>query len=137
MTGNERLARAVLLFFRGGPWTDDDRAVWETMTGYPTPTAATLCDSPARCCPTNGCEARAFRTRLHHRRSRDDRADRHDGGAAGGLLLGGYSVRTRRRSPTGSAASGWLAGDAKPWQLEAVTVVSERLVFKPRLSPVA
>ena len=44
MTGNERLARAVLLFFRGGPWTDDDRAVWETMTGYPTPTAATLCD---------------------------------------------------------------------------------------------
>ena len=58
MTGNERLARAVLLFFRGGPWTDDDRAVWETMTGYPTPTAATLCDSPARCCPTNGCEAR-------------------------------------------------------------------------------
>ena len=40
MTGNERLARAVLLFFRGGPWTDDDRAVWETMTGYPTPTDA-------------------------------------------------------------------------------------------------
>jgi hypothetical protein len=42
--GNERLARAVLLFFRGGPWTDNDRAVWESMTGYPTPTAATLCD---------------------------------------------------------------------------------------------
>jgi hypothetical protein len=31
----------------------------------------------------------------------------------------------------------WLAGDAKPWQPEAVTVVSERLVFKPRLAPVA
>ena len=44
MTGNERLARAVLLFFRGGPWTDNDRAVWESMTGYPTPTAATLCE---------------------------------------------------------------------------------------------
>ena len=44
MTGNERLARAVLLFFRGGPWSDNDRAVWETMTGYPTPTAATLCE---------------------------------------------------------------------------------------------
>ena len=28
----------------------------------------------------------------------------------------------------------WLAGDA---QSEAVTVVSERLVFKPRLTPVA
>jgi len=27
-----------------GPWTDDDRAVWESMTDYPTPTAATLCE---------------------------------------------------------------------------------------------
>jgi hypothetical protein len=31
----------------------------------------------------------------------------------------------------------WLAGDPKPWQPEAVTVVSDRLVFKPRLVPVA
>ena len=31
----------------------------------------------------------------------------------------------------------WLAGDLKPWHLEAVTVVSDRLVFKPRLVPVA
>ena len=31
----------------------------------------------------------------------------------------------------------WLAGDPKPWQPEAVTVVSDRLVFKPRLMPVA
>jgi hypothetical protein len=31
----------------------------------------------------------------------------------------------------------WLAGDSKPWQPEAVTVVSDRLVFKPRLAPVA
>ena len=31
----------------------------------------------------------------------------------------------------------WLAGDSKPWHPEAVTVVSERLVFKPRLAPVA
>jgi hypothetical protein len=30
----------------------------------------------------------------------------------------------------------WLAGDAKPWHPEAVTVVSGRLVFKPRLAPV-
>jgi len=44
VAGNERLARAVLLFFRGGPWTDNDRAVWVSMTGRPTPTAATLCD---------------------------------------------------------------------------------------------
>ena len=26
----------------------------------------------------------------------------------------------------------WLAGDAKPWQPEAVTVVSGRLIFRPR-----
>jgi hypothetical protein len=31
----------------------------------------------------------------------------------------------------------WLAGNAAPWQPDAVTVVSERLVFKPRLAPVA
>ena len=31
----------------------------------------------------------------------------------------------------------WLAGDSKPWHPEAVTVVSDRLVFKPRLAPVA
>lgn len=44
MTGNERLARAVLLFFRGGTWTDEDRVVWEVMTGHPGPTAASLCE---------------------------------------------------------------------------------------------
>jgi hypothetical protein len=27
----------------------------------------------------------------------------------------------------------WLAGDPKPWHPEAVTVASDRLVFKPRL----
>jgi hypothetical protein len=30
----------------------------------------------------------------------------------------------------------WLTGDPKPWHPEAVTVVSERLVFKPRLAAV-
>jgi hypothetical protein len=30
-----------------------------------------------------------------------------------------------------------LAGDARPWQSDAVTVVSDRLVFRPRLIPVA
>ena len=28
----------------------------------------------------------------------------------------------------------WLAGDPKPWQPHAVTAVSDRLVFKPRLA---
>ena len=31
----------------------------------------------------------------------------------------------------------WLAGDAKPWHADAVTVASDRLIFRPRLTPVA
>ena len=31
----------------------------------------------------------------------------------------------------------WLAGDARPWQPDAVNVLSDKLVFKPRLAPVA
>jgi hypothetical protein len=31
----------------------------------------------------------------------------------------------------------WLAGDARPWQPDAVDVLSDKLVFRPRLTPVA
>jgi hypothetical protein len=31
----------------------------------------------------------------------------------------------------------WLCGEDRPWQPEAVTVASDRLVFRPRLSQVA
>jgi hypothetical protein len=31
----------------------------------------------------------------------------------------------------------WLAGDPRPWRAQTVTVASDRLVFKPRLAPVA
>jgi hypothetical protein len=31
----------------------------------------------------------------------------------------------------------WPAGDPEPWHAEAAAVVSDRLVFKPRLAPVA
>jgi hypothetical protein len=31
----------------------------------------------------------------------------------------------------------WLVGDTQPYQPEACSVVSDRLVFKPRLAPVA
>ena len=31
----------------------------------------------------------------------------------------------------------WLAGDAKPWAGDAVTVVSDRLMSRPPLKPVA
>jgi hypothetical protein len=40
----ERLARAVLLFHRGGPWTEQDREVWLSLTGTPDATTRTLCD---------------------------------------------------------------------------------------------
>jgi hypothetical protein len=31
----------------------------------------------------------------------------------------------------------WLAGDEWPWHPDAVTAVSDRLVFRPRLMPMA
>ena len=31
----------------------------------------------------------------------------------------------------------WLAGDARPWQPAAVNVLSDKLVFRPRLTPAA
>ena len=39
-----RLARAVLLFHRGGPWTDADRAAWLGLTGEHEATTKVLCD---------------------------------------------------------------------------------------------
>ena len=31
----------------------------------------------------------------------------------------------------------WLCGESRPWQPDSVTVLSDRLVFRPKLSPVA
>jgi hypothetical protein len=31
----------------------------------------------------------------------------------------------------------WLCGNDQPWQADAVTVVSGKLVFRPQLTPVA
>ena len=44
---------------------------------------------------------------------------------------------TRRRSHTGNAANGGSRAMRSRGQPEAVTVVSDRLVFTPRLKPVA
>jgi hypothetical protein len=44
MTSAERLARAVLLFHRGGEWTADNKAEWEALTGSTEATTRTLCD---------------------------------------------------------------------------------------------
>jgi hypothetical protein len=44
MTGAERLARAVLLFHKGGEWTPDNRAEWEIVTDSSEVTAEVLCD---------------------------------------------------------------------------------------------
>ena len=44
MTGAERLARAVLLFHRGGDWTPDNLAEWEVITDSSEVTAEVLCN---------------------------------------------------------------------------------------------
>jgi len=40
----EKLARAVLLFHRGGEWTENDRVMWIILTGQYEATTRTLCD---------------------------------------------------------------------------------------------
>jgi len=42
------LACAVLLFHRGGPWTDADRQMWLALTGTEEATTKTLCDFARR-----------------------------------------------------------------------------------------
>jgi hypothetical protein len=49
MNTTERLARAVLLFHRSGPWTDDMRAEWLMLTGQHEATTKVLCDLARRC----------------------------------------------------------------------------------------
>ena len=43
-----RLARAVLLFLRGGPWTREDHENWVALTGSPLATTKTLGDMARR-----------------------------------------------------------------------------------------
>lgn len=33
MSDEEKLAIAILLFYRVGPWTDEHRAIWKEITG--------------------------------------------------------------------------------------------------------
>jgi hypothetical protein len=40
----ERLARAVLLFHSGTPWTDEKRQLWAALTGRREATTKVLCD---------------------------------------------------------------------------------------------
>jgi hypothetical protein len=44
MTGAERLARAVLLFHKGGEWTSDNLAEWEIVTDSSEVSTEVLCD---------------------------------------------------------------------------------------------
>ena len=65
-----------------------------------------------------------------------ERPHRHDRSAAGG---GFYWVVLGQNPPEiayWERGEWWLAGDPNPWQSEAVTAVSDRLVFKPRLASV-
>lgn len=40
----DRVARAVLLFHRGGPWTDQDHALWFMLTDTSEVTTKALCN---------------------------------------------------------------------------------------------
>ena len=44
MTDREEIIEAVLLFHRGGPWTEQDQARWQTIVGTPEVTTKALCD---------------------------------------------------------------------------------------------
>jgi hypothetical protein len=44
MSDAERLATAVLLFHKGGQWTDSDDILWEKLVGSSSATSRTLCD---------------------------------------------------------------------------------------------
>lgn len=44
----ERLARAVLLFHRGSPWSAVDREMWRHYTGSDEATTKALCDLARR-----------------------------------------------------------------------------------------
>lgn len=48
MTDAERLARAVLLFHRGGEWTAWDTEVWSLLTGSSEATTKILCNFARR-----------------------------------------------------------------------------------------
>ena len=48
MTDIERLARAVLLFHRGGRWNGQDRCEWVMLTDSEDATSKTLCDLARR-----------------------------------------------------------------------------------------
>lgn len=48
MSPLERLARAVLLFHRGGRWTGTDRNEWAMLTNEEDVTVVALCDLARR-----------------------------------------------------------------------------------------
>jgi hypothetical protein len=53
------------------------------------------------------------------------------------VFTGWCSARIRPRLDFWERGEWWLCGDGRPWQPDAVIVISDRLVFRPRLSPVA
>jgi hypothetical protein len=44
ITDAEKLARAVLMFFKGDPWSAADGEMWLHLTGSTVSTTKTLCD---------------------------------------------------------------------------------------------
>jgi hypothetical protein len=71
---------------------------------------------------------------------RDDLAGLHGDRIAKAQPVGFYWVILGQNPPEiayWERGEWWLAGEARPWHPEAVTVASDRLVFRPRLTPVA
>lgn len=44
MSDAEKLARAVLMFFNGKPWSIEDARMWKDVTGQDDATTRVLCD---------------------------------------------------------------------------------------------
>jgi hypothetical protein len=73
---------------------------------------------------------------------RDDLTDLHGGRIATteARLAGFYWVLLGKNLPEiayWERGEWWLVGNSKPWHPDAMTAISDRLVFKPRLAPVA
>jgi hypothetical protein len=67
MTPAQRLAEAVLLFYRGGPWGETEAALWRALTGSTEATTRTLGDLARRTLAEGGVAAARHRVSLRQR----------------------------------------------------------------------
>jgi hypothetical protein len=48
VSDTERLARAIILFYKGGPWSPEDTQRWIELTNAPSVTTKELCNLARR-----------------------------------------------------------------------------------------